>query len=442
MWLDTEVKGFKPKKSKYRRAEPTKKRGVGRLLLEVHPNNAKYFFFQYWRGGKKVVVSIGRFRGSKVETGLSLSEARETAREYGTLLQSGTDIKQYLEEQKQGETEKLKLQAARKRQGTFEQLLDSYIENMKAEGRRSHESVKRSLDTYVKTPYQQLIKKKAFDIESDDIRMILSIMLEKKITTHNIRVRSYLHAAFQHGLKQDNNPKNYQKDAVRFNLKLNPVAFVPRQAEYETVGEHVIPEKEIKIIWDEFKVTPVSEYLVKLSFTTGQRLGELVRLRREDINIKEKILTIPGTVSKNARVHIVPLTDLSLDIVKEALEFSEGCAYLFPAKTGRKISKLKHTSSSTTANKIAEYCEDNENVTKFIPRDIRRTVKTLMGKAGVPKELRDRLQNHALMDVSAKHYDRFDYAQEKKHGMEVWNNYLDLIIHPRKNVTRIGKKRA
>jgi hypothetical protein len=79
-------------------------------------------------------------------------------------------------------------------------------------------------------------------------------------------------------------------------------------------------------------------------------------------------------------------------------------------------------------------------VSKFVPRDIRRTVKTLMGKAGVSKELRDRIQNHALTDVSAKHYDRYDYLTEKRHGLNVWNDYLELIINPHKKVTHISKR--
>jgi hypothetical protein len=42
-------------------------------------------------------------------------------------------------------------------------------------------------------------------------------------------------------------------------------------------------------------------------------------------------------------------------------------------------------------------------------RDLRRTWKTLAGKAGLPKEIRDRIQNHALQDVSSKNYDRWTY---------------------------------
>lgn len=33
-------------------------------------------------------------------------------------------------------------------------------------------------------------------------------------------------------------------------------------------------------------------------------------------------------------------------------------------------------------------------------RDLRRTFKTLAGKAGISKEIRDRIQNHALQDVA------------------------------------------
>ena len=41
----------------------------------------------------------------------------------------------------------------------------------------------------------------------------------------------------------------------------------------------------------------------------------------------------------------------------------------------------------------------------------------MAGKAGVPKEIRDRLQNHPLQDVSSKHYDRWNYMAGKRAGM-------------------------
>lgn len=440
MWTDNQIRALKPRETKYRRAENIKQRGVGRLLVEVHPSGAKHFYFQYWRKSKKVMIAIGKYRQSTGAAGVTLSQARDKAREYGRLLQKGVDVESYLEEQERQAEEEHKQRRARKRQGTFDQLLESYLTTMEADGKRSHASVRRSLKAYVQDPFQDLIKRKADEIEADDIRMILSRMLDNGVTTHTNRVRSYLHAAFQHGLKQDNNPRSYLEDGVRFNLKYNPVAFVPKQTDYERVGEHVIPEEQIRIIWKEFKPVPNAELLVKLAFTTGQRLGELVRLRRADINVDDEILIIPGSVSKNGRDHVVPLDDLSLDLVNRALDGSEDCEYLFPGKHGSKKMADIPTSGTTVAKFIRDYCVDNEKVSPFVPRDIRRTVKTLMGKAGIPKDLRDRIQNHAMLDVSAKHYDRYDYLKEKQHGMKVWNQYLELIINPKKNVTPIKRK--
>ncbi|MGL4712711.1 MAG: hypothetical protein ACRCWP_09180, partial [Shewanella sp.] len=59
-----------------------------------------------------------------------------------------------------------------------------------------------------------------------------------------------------------------------------------------------------------------------------------------------------------------------------------------------------------------------------VGRDIRRTCKTLMGELGISKELRDRIQNHALNDVSSKHYDRYDYMPEKREAMRKWETRL------------------
>jgi hypothetical protein len=61
-------------------------------------------------------------------------------------------------------------------------------------------------------------------------------------------------------------------------------------------------------------------------------------------------------------------------------------------------------------------------------RDIRRICKTLMGELGISKSIRDRLQNHALQDVSSKHYDRYEYMPEKLRALEVWERELNSVV--------------
>jgi hypothetical protein len=52
----------------------------------------------------------------------------------------------------------------------------------------------------------------------------------------------------------------------------------------------------------------------------------------------------------------------------------------------------------------------------------------LAGKAGVSKEIRDRLQNHTLQDVSSKSYDRWNYMPEKRDGMKKWNAWVTKLL--------------
>jgi hypothetical protein len=61
---------------------------------------------------------------------------------------------------------------------------------------------------------------------------------------------------------------------------------------------------------------------------------------------------------------------------------------------------------------------------------LRRTAKTIMGRLGVSKEIRDRLQNHAATDVSSKHYDRYDYLAEKKQGLLTLEALIISGINP------------
>jgi len=63
---------------------------------------------------------------------------------------------------------------------------------------------------------------------------------------------------------------------------------------------------------------------------------------------------------------------------------------------------------------------DREVIPVVTNRDLRRTWKTLAGKAGVSKEIRDRIQNHALQDVSSKAYDRWElHAREARRYEEM-----------------------
>ena len=86
MWNISDIKGFKPRITKYRRSENSKQRGSGCLVIEVHPTGVKHFYFQYFRNSRRVMVSIGKYKSTPADQGISLGEAREISNNYGALL--------------------------------------------------------------------------------------------------------------------------------------------------------------------------------------------------------------------------------------------------------------------------------------------------------------------------------------------------------------------
>jgi len=62
------------------------------------------------------------------------------------------------------------------------------------------------------------------------------------------------------------------------------------------------------------------------------------------------------------------------------------------------------------------------------PHDLRRTVETRMAELRIPKEIRDRCLNHIPGDVGSKHYNRHDYADEKRDAFNRWATAITSIV--------------
>ncbi|MFZ1207555.1 MAG: tyrosine-type recombinase/integrase [Pseudolabrys sp.] len=67
--------------------------------------------------------------------------------------------------------------------------------------------------------------------------------------------------------------------------------------------------------------------IVKLCLITAQRIGEVAGMVPAELDLKAREWRLPGSRIKNANAHVVPLSDLALEIIKEAAaDGGEGCA--------------------------------------------------------------------------------------------------------------------
>lgn len=411
---DSFIRGLKPKARQYEEWNKSGKRGEGRLGVSVGVTGQKIFIYRYFWEGAKQQIKIGQYMQE-----FSLAQAEEAGRKIAAQLQQGINPKADQEEKARAKKQADR-EAAQK--GSVQDLFEAYTDNMKQDGKRTFAAVLASLEKETRDIIPPTTKAK--DVTTEHIKLILAKMIRRGAEVQSNRVRSYLMAAFNYGLKHDNNPASMGR-GVLFGLSDNPVRNIPKQKQAEKVGQGCLTLDELKILLatfgDALGVGWLTAKLLELIvYTGGQRPYELLTARWENINWSEKTFLIPSEFSKNKREHLLPLTTSALQVLEHIREHSPASPWVFAQRDIE-----QHVLTTTLAKALAYYRTANPDFPYIIPRDLRRTCKTLMGELGISKELRDRLQNHALNDVSSKHYDRYDYLPEKRRALEAWEARLN-----------------
>lgn len=152
---------------------------------------------------------------------------------------------------------------------------------------------------------------------------------------------------------------------------------------------------------------------------TGQRVEEIARLHVDQWDAAERI--IDWSKTKNGKPHAIPVAKIAAELI-ESIKPNE-FGWFFPAATD----PSKPVSHGTLYSFMWRQ-RDREIIPVVTNRDLRRTWKTLAGKAGLSKEIRDRLQNHTLQDVSSKSYDRWNYMPEKRAAVAKWDKFVRELL--------------
>jgi len=420
-FTDLMIRGLKPKGRPYRVRERLNDKGFG---VQVSTAGTKTFFMAYVFDGKERFLKLGRYPEC------SLSEARRRCRDVRDEVQRGLDPQAERErraaERKRAEEERKVRERLEAMSGSVAQLFEAYIGYLESE--KSRGSARQVRQAYEKDVLAVLDPDmKARDVTPEHIRLILNRITKRGAKIQANRVRSYLMAAFKHGIEHDNNPENLDAD-VLFGLRANPVRDIPRIVKQEAVGERDLSRTELATFWRSLDEYQGMDYLTKTAFrlvlaTGGQRIKEVIEAPWSEFDIDRRLWEMPSNRTKNGHPHIVPLNDLALSILEELRALTGDSRYLFP-KRGDDNAPMPLASMSKA---LMRYCE-RTGFERFTPRDLRRTCKTRMGELGLSKEIRDRLHNHALQDVSSKHYDRYDYLAEKTAAMTAWGEYLGAVI--------------
>jgi integrase len=374
-------------------------RGTGRLLLVLKPMPTRVtaeWMAQQWRDGRRSKSKIGSYPA------VSLSQAREIfQRDFAEVILKRRSIKI----------------AADARAGTVGDLFDAYVQYLREAGKPSSSDVEQCLNKIAHTFGRNRL---ARDITPDDVIGALRPIYERGTRSMADHVRSYIRSAYSWAIKSEHDYRS--TSPRRFKLTSNPAGGIP--TEPKVVGTRWLDEEEFVRLyrwleWPDTPVHPPYTRAVRLLMLTGQRVEEIAGLHVGQWDASERI--IDWSKTKNGKPHAIPVPELAAQLIESIVPNEFG--WFFPS--------AKDPSKPVDAGTLYSFMwrqRDRGVIPAVTNRDLRRTWKTLAGKAGVSKEIRDRIQNHALQDVSSKSYDRWTYMPEKRAAMDSWNEFILALI--------------
>ena len=372
--------------------------------------------------GQRTFILIARYPGSSNPTrralgeypALSLTKARERAREWRELIRKGVDPK--------AEEERLRRIELRKQATTFAAVAEDFIQ-WHVKGQRKAKDTEREMRKELITAWGE--------------RPIASITREDVVGLVEAVARRPAPYLAHHVLGHARSLFNWAINRGTYGLESSPC---DRVRPTSLIGakqprQRVLSDAELVAVWNGSETLGYPfGHLYQLLLLTGARRSEVGGARWGEFDLKKKLWTIPPERFKSNASHLVPLSDAALVIIKSLPRFTKG-DHLFTTTYGEK----PITGFSKAKVRLDEMMG---NPPPWVVHDIRRTVRTRLASLRVSDLVAEMVIGHGRKGIQ-RVYDQHTYESEMREALELWAARLrDIVTPPPKNVVRLKKERA
>jgi integrase len=158
--------------------------------------------------------------------------------------------------------------------------------------------------------------------------------------------------------------------------------------------------------------------IVELLALTGQRREEVARITRDELDLARRIWTLPKSRTKNAKAHVVHLSEQSMDVLVRA------------GKGGPLVFSMLGTKPFNEFSRAKRRLDQLSGVTRWRLHDLRRTCVSGMARLGIAPHVADKILNHQTGAISgvAAVYQRHEFIAERREALERWGAHVARIV--------------
>jgi integrase len=372
----------------------------GGLYLQVSDSGAKSWVFRFKEAGRLREMGLGPLHT------IGLADARQRAQDCRKLRLDGKDPIEARHTQRM--TARLDAGKAM----TFEACAERYIASHKPGWRNAKHAGQwtATLATYVFPSFG------ALPVQAVDVGLVLKaiepIWTTKPETAGRVRgrIESILDWAAARGFRQGENPARWRGHLENLLPRRSKVRRVEHHAAlaYREIGEFMTalhPQEGVAVRALEFLIL------------TAARTGEVIGAEWSEINITERLWTVPAERMKGGKEHRVPLPDAALAILENMAAIRQS-DFVFPGgKANRPLSNMAFL---------------------MLLRRMRRGDLTAHGfrstfrdwaaeRTGFPAEVAEMALAHAVSDKVEAAYRRGDLFQKRRQLSDAWAKFCAAV---------------
>ncbi len=379
-----------------RRAKPDAKPykltdGAG-LFVEIKPSGSKLWRFRYRIAGKENTFALGEYPQMTL---VAAREARDAARK---LVRQGIHPSHVRQAER--------LNNITDGGNTFKAVAEEFIEQ---KSKTWTEKYKRQFEgSMIKNVYPFIGKLPIRQVTSAHILEVMRRMDKRGSTTFAIVTRQWCSAVFRFAastMRSDADPAAALKGALTRKPTEHARALSPAE-----IQDYL---KKLKRFGGN-RTTGIALELLLLTFL---RTAEVRRARWEYIDLEGAQWRIPADQMKMRRIHVVPLSDAAVALLRELWTITGNGENLFP-----NTRRPKDVMSGTTVNRALEYM--GYPTGQVTGHDFRATASTRLNEMGYPAAHIEMQLAHAPKNKTAAAYNHAQYLTERARMMQDWADYV------------------
>jgi len=201
-------------------------------------------------------------------------------------------------------------------------------------------------------------------------------------------------------------------------LDQSPAESVPLPSK-EIARDRVLDDNELaQVILAARKMGGPYGGIVELLALTGQRREEVSRLQWDELDLAQRVWTLPKSRTKNAKAHVVHLSEQSMAVLARADQSGPYVFSLLGTKPFQEFSRAKRL------------LDELSGVSGWRLHDLRRTCVSGMARLGIAPHIADKILNHQAGTISgvAAVYQRHEFLAERRKALDIWGAHVGELL--------------